>query len=99
MNRRAKPWPRRAAFWIIAALAAYRFFPLLVEAISGSAPGIVFACVIAFLVTIVVIPVFLLAVWDFAYMFAKPYVRAWHINRIRNARLMRETRMHERDLC
>ncbi|MGH9571841.1 MAG: hypothetical protein ACRD4F_19530, partial [Candidatus Angelobacter sp.] len=69
MNRHARPWSQRAAFWVIAAWAGYHFFPLLIGAITGSAPGIVFACMIAFLVTIVVVPVFLLAVWDFAYMF------------------------------
>ena len=47
--------------------------------------------VLAYLFAVVMLPLMFFALMKFAYsVFLRPYVRAWHINRIRNARHLKE---------
>lgn len=46
---------------------------------------------LAYVFAVVMLPLMLFALLRFAYsLFARPYLRAWHINRIRNARYLKE---------
>jgi hypothetical protein len=70
----------------------YAFFPLLRGAL-GAGVGLATALVylVAFLFAIAALPLGFLWLAMFVYsVFLRPYFRAWHINRIRNARHLRE---------
>ena len=55
----------------------------------GIATGIVY--VLAYLFAVVMLPLMFYALMRFAYsVFLRPYLRVWRINRIRNARYMKE---------
>ena len=55
----------------------------------GIAAGAVY--VLAYLFAVVMLPLMFYALMRFAYsLFLRPYLRAWHINRIRNARYLRD---------
>jgi hypothetical protein len=92
-SSRKKLWSQRAAFFVLAALAGYLFFPSLAAAVRTGA-GFAFALfyMLAFLLIVILLPG--VAVWLTSFVYSRllrPYVRAWHINRIRNARLLHET--------
>jgi hypothetical protein len=56
---------------------------------AGFAAGILY--VLAYLFAVVMLPLMFFALMRFAYsLFLRPYLRVWHINRIRNARYMKE---------
>ena len=73
-------------------LAAFAFVPMLRSALRsgvGIAAGAVY--VVAYLFAVVMLPLMFFALARFAYsVFLRPYLRAWHINRIRNARYMKD---------
>jgi membrane protein implicated in regulation of membrane protease activity len=73
-------------------LAAFAFVPMLRSALRsgvGIAAGAVY--VLAYLFAVVMLPLMFFALARFAYsVFLRPYLRAWHINRIRNARYMKD---------
>lgn len=73
-------------------LAAFAFIPMLRSALAagvGIAAGIVY--VLAYLFAVVMLPLMFYALMRFAYsVFLRPYLRVWHINRIRNARYMKD---------
>jgi hypothetical protein len=47
--------------------------------------------VLAYLFAVVMLPLMFYALMRFAYsVFLRPYLRAWHINRIRNNRYMKD---------
>lgn len=73
-------------------LAAFAFIPILRSALAagvGIAAGIVY--VLAYLFAVVMLPLMFYALMRFAYsVFLRPYLRAWHINRIRNARYLKD---------
>ena len=73
-------------------MAAFAFIPMLRSALAtgaGLAADIVY--VLAYLFAVVMLPLMFYALVRFAYsVFLRPYLRAWHINRIRNARYMKE---------
>lgn len=55
----------------------------------GIAAGIVY--VFAYLFAVIMLPLMFYALMRFAYsVFLRPYLRVWHINRIRNARYMKD---------
>jgi hypothetical protein len=92
-SSRKKLWSQRAAFVVLAALAGYLFFPSVSAAVRTGA-GFAFALfyLLAFLLIVIVLPAVTIWLMSFVYSrLLRPYVRAWHINRIRNARLLRET--------
>lgn len=73
-------------------LAAFAFIPMLRSALRagvGAAATVVY--VLAYLFAVVMLPLMLYALMRFAYsVFLRPYLRAWRINRIRNARYMKD---------
>jgi hypothetical protein len=86
------PWRQRLAILAMAAYLAYLLFPSVAGVIGA---GVGFALpllyLLAFVLIIVVVPLAAFWLFGFAYsVMAKPYVRAWRINRIRNARYLKE---------
>lgn len=76
----------------MAVAAIWAFFPFLRDAL-GAGVGLATALVYlaAYIFAIVALPLGLLWLIMFVYsLFLRPYLRAWHINRIRNARHLRE---------
>jgi hypothetical protein len=73
-------------------LTAFTFIPMLRSALRsgvGIFAGIVY--VLAYLFAVVMLPLMFFAIMRFGYsLFLRPYLRAWHINRIRNARYMKD---------
>jgi membrane protein implicated in regulation of membrane protease activity len=87
-----KRLPPRAVIVALILLAAFAFIPMLRSALrsgAGIAAGAVY--VLAYLFAVVMLPLMFFALARFAYsVFLRPYLRAWHINRIRNARYMKD---------
>jgi len=88
-EKRLKPW---AVIFVMILLAAFAFVPMLRSALRagvGVAAGIVY--ILAYLFAVVMLPLMFYALMRFAYsVFLRPYIRVWRINRIRNARYMKE---------
>jgi hypothetical protein len=88
-KKRLSPW---AIILPLILLAAFVFIPMLRSALAtgvGIVAGIVY--VLAYLFAVVMLPLMFFALARFAYsVFLRPYLRAWHINRIRNARYMKD---------
>jgi hypothetical protein len=82
----------RAVIVVLILLAAFAFIPMLRSALRsgvGIAADVVY--VLAYLFAVVMLPLMFYALMRFAYsVFLRPYLRAWHINRIRNARYMKD---------
>lgn len=89
---RKKRLSTRAVILALILLAAFAFSPMLRSALRagvGVAAGAVY--VLAYLFAVVMLPLMFYALMRFAYsVFLRPYLRAWHINRIRNARYMKD---------
>jgi membrane protein implicated in regulation of membrane protease activity len=82
--------------WILLGLvllAVLIFSPMFSGALGGGmglALGAIY--LLAYLFAIIALPLMFFALMRFAYtVFARPYVRLWHIRRIRNARYLKET--------
>ena len=88
-KKRLKPW---AVILVLILLAAFAFIPMLRSALRtgiGVAESAVY--ILAYLFAVVMLPLMFYALMRFAYsVFLRPYLRAWHINRIRNARYMND---------
>lgn len=87
-----KSWRKWLAALVVVAGAVYFFHPLSGGALRAGT-GLVAAIinVAAYVFTIVVLPLGALWLLMFVYsLFLKPWLRAWHINRIRNARALQE---------
>jgi hypothetical protein len=73
-------------------LAAFALVPVLRSALrsgAGIAAGVVY--ILAYLFAVVMLPLMFYALMRFAYsVFLRPYIRVWRINRIRNARYMKD---------
>jgi len=89
---RKKRLSPRAVVLVLILLAAFMFVPMLRSALrsgAGIAAGTVY--VLAYLFAVVMLPLMFFALMRFAYsLFLRPYLRAWHINRIRNARYLKD---------
>jgi len=89
---RKKPVAPRIIVLVLVLLAGFALSPMLLSALragAGIAAGAVY--VLAYLFAVVMLPLMLFALLKFAYsLFLRPYLRAWHINRIRNARYLKE---------
>ncbi len=73
-------------------VAAFVLRPYLASAL-GAGAGLALGAVylLAYLFAVVMLPLMFFTLVRFAYsVFARPFVRAWHINRIRNKRYMKE---------
>ena len=92
VSPRKKRLSPKAMVLVLILLAAFTFIPMLRSALrsgAGIAAGIVY--VLAYLFAVVMLPLMFFALARFAYsVFLRPYLRAWHINRIRNARYMKD---------
>jgi len=89
--RKKRPKPRAVIFVLILA-AAFALVPMLRSALSAGV-GVALAAVyiLAYLFAVVMLPLMFYALIRFAYsVFLRPYLRAWHIHRIRNARYMND---------
>jgi hypothetical protein len=88
-KKRLKPG---AVILVLVLLAAFALVPMLRSALRtgiGIAEGAVY--ILAYLFAVVMLPLMFYALIRFAYsVFLRPYLRAWHINRIRNARYMKD---------
>jgi hypothetical protein len=83
---------QRVTMLVLIMLAVFAFSPVLAS-VLGAGVGLALAVVyiLAYLFAIVALPLMFFALMRFAYsVFARPYLRAWHINRIRNARYLKE---------
>jgi membrane protein implicated in regulation of membrane protease activity len=73
-------------------VAILALFPILRSALRagvGIASGTV--DVLAYVFAVVMLPLIVFALMRFAYsLFLRPYLRAWHINRIRNQRYLKD---------
>jgi tryptophan-rich sensory protein len=92
VSPRKKRLSPRAVILVLVLLAAFAFIPMLRSALrsgAGIAAGVV--DVLAYLFAVIMLPLMFYALMRFAYsVFLRPYLRAWHINRIRNARYMKD---------
>jgi len=76
------------AYVILVAAAAYLFREYLLAAIRAGVGAIFY--VLVCILGICILPLFLVWFFGFAYWFARPYFRAWHIRHIRSNRLLKE---------
>ena len=87
-----KRLPPKVVILVLILLAAFAFVPMLRSALRsgvGIASGGVY--VLAYVFAVVMLPLMFFALARFAYsVFLRPYLRAWHINRIRNGRYMKD---------
>lgn len=73
---------KKAVLILIIVVAILIFAPVILVRLAG---------VSMFLVNVLALPLILLVLLWFVYrLWGKPYFRAWHIARIRNARYMKE---------
>jgi hypothetical protein len=88
-KKRLKPW---TVILILILVAAFALVPMLRSALRsgvGIAAGVVY--ILAYLFAVVMLPLMFYALMRFAYsVFLRPYIRVWRINRIRNARYMKD---------
>jgi hypothetical protein len=92
MLARKRWWAQRAILLVLVVVAVFVLRPYLASALgagAGVALGVVY--LLAYLFAVVMLPLMFFTLIRFAYsVFARPFVRAWHINRIRNRRYMKE---------
>jgi len=78
--------------FVLILVAAFALVPTLRSALRtgiGIAEGTVY--ILAYLFAVVMLPLMFYALMRFAYsVFLRPYIRVWRINRIRNARYMKD---------
>ncbi len=89
---RKKRLAPRVLILVLVLLAAFALSPML-RSVLGAGVGVALAAVyvLAYLFAVVMLPLMFFALMKFAYsVFMRPYLRAWHINRIRNARHLKE---------
>lgn len=88
-KKRLRP---QAVILVLILLAAFALVPMLRSALRtgiGIAEGAVY--ILAYLFAVVMLPLMFYALIRFAYsVFLRPYIRVWRINRIRNARYMKD---------
>ena len=89
---RKRRFPKRLVLLALVLLAAFALSPLLRSALgTGVGWALAGIYVVAYLFSVVMLLLMFFALMRFAYsLFLRPYLRAWHINRIRNARYMKE---------
>jgi len=89
---RKKRLSSRTVILVLIVLAAFAFIPMLRSALrAGAGVAATVVYVLAYLFAVVMLPLMFYALMRFAYsVFLRPYLRVWHINRIRNARYMKD---------
>lgn len=92
MLARKRWWAQRVILIVLILVTMFMLRPYLASAL-GAGVGVALGAVylLAYLFAVVMLPLMFFALIRFAYsVFARPFVRAWHINRIRNRRYMKE---------
>ena len=92
MLARKRWWAQRAILLVLIVVTVFVLRPYLASAL-GAGAGLALGAVylLAYLFAVVMLPLMFFTLMRFAYsVFARPFVRAWHINRIRNKRQLRE---------
>jgi hypothetical protein len=92
-----RTWPKRIAFVLLIAAISWISIPVIGN-ILGLGLGLSFLLIqlLGIAIFLVGMPLFFLIIGEAGYkIFLKPYIRVWRINRIRNARLLRETLDHD----
>lgn len=83
---------RRLILLVLILIAGFWLKPFLLSSLqtgAGFALDVVYF--LAYLFAVVMLPLMLFALMSFVYrIFARPYVRVWHINRIRHGRHLKE---------
>jgi hypothetical protein len=89
---RKKRLAPRLIIVVLVLLAMFAFIPMLRSALrSGAGIAALAVYVVAYIFAVVMLPLMFFALMRFAYsIFLRPYLRAWHINRIRNARYLKD---------
>jgi hypothetical protein len=88
-KKRLKPRTLIVPLVLLAALGLSPFLRSALRAGVGVAFSVIY--VFAYLFAVVMLPLMFFALARFGYsVFMRPYLRAWHINRIRNARHLKE---------
>ena len=92
MSSATKTWIRRLALALLVLLAAYLLWPFLISGLRAGVSAIMAVLsVLAYLLAAVALPIGLYALLRFGYrVFARPYIRLRRIQRIRDARYLRE---------
>jgi hypothetical protein len=89
---RKKRLAPRIIILVLVLLAMFAFVPMLrsgLRAGAGLAADALY--VLAYLFAVIMLPLMFFALMRFAYsLFLRPYLRAWHINRIRNRRYLKD---------
>jgi hypothetical protein len=85
-------WTQRILMLVLVLLAGFVLSPMLASILrSGVGIALGFLYVLAYLFAVVALPLMFFALMKFFYsVFMRPYLRAWHINRIRNARHLQD---------
>ena len=91
VRARQQIWTRLALV-AISLVAAWRLFPQLMSGLRAGAGALLSALYLAaYLFVVVALPLMAYALLRFAYsVFARPYLRLWRIQRLRNARYLKE---------
>jgi hypothetical protein len=101
MRWRNLTWPQRGLLLAFVLLAVFLLRPLLISSLNESLGlALIALYLLAYLFAIIALPLMAFALIRFAYsLFLRPYLRVWHINRIRNARHLKEvmSRSHKQD--
>jgi len=92
MPGRNRVWLKRLAFWLAVAAILWLLLPLIMSVLGlGMVVAILLLMTLGGMVFLVGLPFFS---WIMAEaglkVFVTPYYRAWHINHIRNNRLLKE---------
>ncbi|HMF89906.1 MAG TPA: hypothetical protein VKL40_04620 [Candidatus Angelobacter sp.] len=92
MRPGTKDWWKRVWVWLAILALLVVFLPRMAGLASiGLSLSLVAIIILGYLVFVVGMPFFAWIMGEAGYkVFLKPYVRAWRINRIRNARYLRE---------
>jgi hypothetical protein len=83
---------QRSTLLVLIVIAIFVLRPYLAAAFSAGA-GVALGAVylLAYLFAVVMLPLIFFTLMKFAYsVFLRPFVRVWHINRIRNKRQLKE---------
>ena|ERR1700742_3062783 len=95
---RKKRWKQWTVLLILIVAAGFFFRPILISSLqTGASLALNTVYFLAYLFAIFMLPLMLFALLKFGYsVFARPFVRAWHINRIRNKRQLKEVLQRSR---
>jgi uncharacterized membrane protein len=85
-------WAQRITLLVLILLAFVAFFPVFASTLGADVGlALVVVYLLAYLFAVIALPLAAFSLLKFVYsVFARPYVRAWHIGRIRNRRRLKE---------